>query len=70
MVNSLRKLYFLGAYFAIGYPMALLARRLFGQDSDNMYAWPDKYWFSGTMMVFFSMVQPLAFAAMAEINAG
>jgi hypothetical protein len=70
VVNSLRKLYFLGAYFVIGYPVALVARSLFGQDSDNMYAWPEKYWFSGTMMVFFFMVQPLAFAAMAEINAG
>ena len=70
MVNSLRKLYFLGAYLVIGYPVALVARRLFGQDSDNMYTWLEKYWFSGTMMIFFSMVQPLAFAALAEINAG
>ena len=41
MVNTLRKLYLLGACFAIGYPVALMARLLFGQDSDNIYAWPD-----------------------------
>ena len=39
--------YFLGTYFAIGYPVALMARLLFGQDSDNVYAWPDKYWVEG-----------------------
>jgi hypothetical protein len=67
VVNIFRKCLIWALFFLVGFPMSLAARKLFGPDSENMYAWPDKYFFSGTMMLFFSMIQPLALAALAEV---
>jgi hypothetical protein len=55
VANILAKVLIWAGFFGITYPISLVARRLLGSDSENMYAWPDKYFFSGTMMIFFTM---------------
>ena len=57
-------------FFGVSFPISLMARKLLGSDSENMYTWPEKYFFSGTMMIFFSMLQPLTLAAFAEVSQG
>ena len=68
VANILGKLFIWAGFFGITLPLSLVARKLLGSDSENMYAWPDKYFFSGTMMIFFTMHQPLCLAAFAEIG--
>ena len=68
VANILAKIFIWAGFFGITFPISLIARRLLGSDSENMYAWPDKYFFSGTMMIFFTMQQPLTLAAFAEIS--
>jgi hypothetical protein len=57
-----------GFYFLIFFPFSWVTKRLFRQDSDNLYVWPDKFFFSGTMLLFFTMLQPLTMAALAEVQ--
>ena len=68
VANILGKLFMWGGFFGVTFPISLVARRLLGTDSKNMYAWPSKYFFSGTMMIFFTKQQPLTLAAFAEIS--
>lgn len=68
VANILGKLFMWGGFFGVTFPISLVARRLLGSDSENMYAWPSKYFFSGTMMIFFTMQQPLTLSAFAEIS--
>ncbi len=70
VVNVFKKGIIWLAFFVIGLPLSFAGRKLFGQDSDNMYSWPNKYFFSGTMMLFFAMLQPLALASFAEVTQG
>lgn len=56
VVNIFNKAILWVLFFGIGFPLSLVGRKLFGKDSDNLYSWPDKYFFSGTMLMFFSML--------------
>jgi hypothetical protein len=55
VANVFCKILIWALFFGITLPISIIARRLFGQDSENMFTWPDKYLFSGTMMIFFAM---------------
>ena len=67
-ITAFRKILFWLCYFLALLPLSLLARRLFGEDSDNLHSWPDKFFFSGTMTLFFSQVQPFVMAGLAEVQ--
>eukprot|EP00347_Sterkiella_histriomuscorum_P004310 403360935 len=66
--NVFRKIVLWLAYFFVLLPFAGLGRKLFGEDSDIFQIWPDKFFFSGTMIIFFAQIQPLTLASLAEIN--
>ena len=53
-INIFRKFIFWMLYFILLLPISLICRRLLGKDSDIMKYWPDKIFFSGTTMIFFS----------------
>ena len=55
LVNNFRKILFCTIYFLILLPISLIARKLFGKDSDTINSWPDKYFFSGTTILFYAI---------------
>lgn len=65
--NIFRKIILWLVYFFVLYPLSGLLKMIFGLKSDALAAWPDKYFFSGTMIIFFSMIQPMLVPAIAEI---
>ncbi len=68
IANTLGKMFIWAGFFGLTLPVSLIARRLLGADSENMHTWPEKYFFSGTMIIFFAMQQPLCLAVFAEIG--
>ena len=66
-ITTFRKILFWLCYFLVLLPVSLLTKRLFGEDSDNLYSWPDKFFFSGTMTLFFIQIQPFVMAGLAEV---
>ena len=66
-MNIFRKLLLWVFYFVLLYPISLVLKRLYGEDSANLYYWPFKFFFSSTYVLFFAMAQPLTMGALAEI---
>ncbi|CDW81534.1 UNKNOWN [Stylonychia lemnae] len=68
--NIFRKIMFWLIYFFVILPLSVILKRIFGDDSEVFNVWPDKFFFSGTMIIFFMQLQAFMMPAIAEIQIG
>lgn len=52
--NLFRKIFLWLLYFFVLLPLSMVTKKLLGEDSDTFQTWPDKFFFSGTMILFFA----------------